>query len=103
MRRPGTARRWMVTAALVAAIVGLVAIPLVYSRGGVPGGQRFTGTDSAATAEIRRSHPGYHPWVTSIFTPPAGEVESGLFAAQAALGAGFFGYALGVLRGRRRP
>ena len=34
-------------------------------------------------------------------TGPAGEVESGLFALQAALGAGVLGYVLGRLRGRR--
>ena len=36
-----------------------------------------------------------------MFSPGSSEVESGLFALQAALGGGVLGYALGRLRSRR--
>ena len=37
-----------------------------------------------------------------IFEPNSGEVESGLFAMQAALGAGIAGYALGRMSGKKK-
>lgn len=62
----------------------------------------FGGTDSAATDTIEKSDPGYKPWFTPLWTQPGGEVESGLFAMQAALGAGFLGFVLGTFRERRK-
>jgi len=41
----------------------------------------------------------YHPWFNSIWTPPSGEIESLLFALQAAFGAIIIGYFLGYYRG----
>jgi cobalt/nickel transport protein len=63
--------------------------------------EAFVGTDTAAVASIESSHPDYEPWFDQLFAPPSAEVESGLFALQAAVGAGVFGYALGALRRRR--
>jgi cobalt/nickel transport protein len=37
-----------------------------------------------------------------VFSPTSGEVESGLFALQAALGGLVLGYVLAALRGRRK-
>ena len=37
---------------------------------------------------ITQAHPNYKPWFRSIWQPPGGEIESLLFALQAALGAG---------------
>lgn len=62
----------------------------------------FVGTDSAATESVEESNPGYEPWFASIFSPGSGEIESGLFALQAAIGAGFAGFALGTYRERSR-
>lgn len=87
-------RRTLVTALLLLAVVALFAVPLLVDGGT----SEFGGTDAAVTEELEAD--GYTPWFDSLFSP-AGEVESGLFALQAALGAGVLGYVLGLLRGRR--
>ncbi len=52
---------------------------------------------------LRRS-PGqllrHKTWFKSFFEPASGEIESLLFASQAALGAGVVGYAIGLYKGR---
>ena len=87
-------RRTLVTTVLVLAVVALFTVPLVLDGGR----SQFGGTDAAVTAELEAD--GYTPWFDSLFSPSA-EVESGLFALQAALGGGALGYVLGRLRGRR--
>ena len=86
----------MVTALLVLAVIALFALPLV-----IDPGSDFSGSDSQATELIEESDPGYTPWFSSVFNPGSSEVESGLFALQAALGGGVLGYVLGRLRSRR--
>ncbi|AKT52739.1 energy-coupling factor ABC transporter substrate-binding protein [Arsenicicoccus sp. oral taxon 190] len=92
----------LVTALCVLALVALFALPLWLDARRSGPEERFGGTDARATEMIRESDPGYQPWFTSFFAPSGGEVESGLFAMQAALGAGVFGYAIGYYRGRGR-
>ena len=50
----------------------------------------FGGADTIA--EVNEE---YEPWFESLWEPPSGEIESLLFALQAAIGAGFIGYYVG--------
>ncbi|MEJ5327613.1 MAG: energy-coupling factor ABC transporter substrate-binding protein [Candidatus Bathyarchaeia archaeon] len=59
----------------------------------------FGGADSAAEEAI--SEQGYEPWFTPIWEPPSGEIESLLFAVQAAIGAIIIGYFIGYEKGKR--
>jgi cobalt/nickel transport protein len=82
---------------LIGIVVLLAIMPLVL----VPGSE-FGGADSAASEAITQIDPDVEPWFAPIWEPPGGETESLLFALQAALGAGFIGYFLGLKQGRRR-
>ena len=44
----------------------------------------------------------YEPLASPVYEPPGGETESLLFCLQAALGAGIFGYGIGVLVERKK-
>ncbi len=82
---------------LIAVLVALVVIPLA-SRSG----SDFSGTDNAALGIITEVNPDAKPWIRPLWVPPGKEIESFLFALQAALGAGAIGYFFGLKRGERR-
>jgi cobalt/nickel transport protein len=93
----------MINVLLLVAVVAIFAVPLALrlNTSGQAEGEAYAGSDSSATAAVEELSPGYQPWFTPLFAPSSGEVESGLFALQAALGAGAFGFVLGRLSGRR--
>lgn len=74
----------------IALAAGLAVLPLLMNPGA-----EFAGADGLAQEAITELRPGYVAWVQALWEPPSGEVESLLFALQAALGAGFIGYFLG--------
>ena len=91
--------RW-ITPVLVALLVILFAMPFALApRPTSPDEEAFGGTDAAVTTMLEQD--GTKPWFDPIFEPGSGEIESGLFGLQAALGAGVLGYVLGNLRGRK--
>jgi cobalt/nickel transport protein len=60
---------------------------------------KFGGSDDQASALISHIQPGYHRWAEPLWAPPSSEIESLIFALQAALGAGWLGYYFGRKRG----
>ncbi|GMA40125.1 energy-coupling factor ABC transporter substrate-binding protein [Mobilicoccus caccae] len=92
----------LVTVLLLAGIAITVAISLFL--GGLaqqPGAEEtFVGTDAQVTEMLDEQ--GAQPWFEPIFEPGSSELESGLFAAQAAIGGCVLGYCIGRLQGRRR-
>ncbi len=89
-------RSTLVNWLLLLAVVLLVAFPVVFVDG------EFAGADGQAEDAITESHPDYQPWLSPVYEPRTQEVASGLFALQAALGAGVLGYYFGVARTKRR-
>ncbi len=84
--------------------IGLLLLAIVLIVGSVWIGSRqegaeFAGTDGQAMVMVAALHPDYQPWFDFVWEPPP-EIASGLFALQAALGAGILGYYLGFRRGR---
>ncbi|OII61340.1 cobalt ABC transporter substrate-binding protein CbiN [Streptomyces sp. CC53] len=86
---------------LVLAVVVLAVLPLALGMGE---GQEepFAGADGQAEAAIAEIAPDYEPWFSPLYEPPSGEIESALFALQAAIGAGVLAYYFGLRRGRRQ-
>lgn len=81
---------------LLCIVVILAVIPLIISRHA-----KFEGSDDQGLAAIAQLNPDYKPWVKPLWELPGKEIESLLFAVQAALGAGVIGYILGLSRGRK--
>jgi cobalt/nickel transport protein len=79
---------------LSGAVILSVAPILMYQ------GQEFKATDSLNVTAIEQVKPGYKPWFTPVIKPSGGEVETFLFATQAAIGSGVTCYILGLYKGR---
>ncbi|MUG98969.1 energy-coupling factor ABC transporter substrate-binding protein [Scytonema sp. UIC 10036] len=80
---------------LLLAVVVLTVTPLI-----VKNGAEFGGADGQAEEAIKEIQPQYKPWFNPLIELPGGEVESLLFAVQAAAGAGAIGYVIGLYKGR---
>ncbi|HTV49774.1 MAG TPA: energy-coupling factor ABC transporter substrate-binding protein [Steroidobacteraceae bacterium] len=78
---------------LLLGVLALVVLPLMFVRG------QFGGSDDAASKAIADQQPGFKPWFQPLWKPPSTEIESLLFAVQAAIGAGTIGYVLGRMHG----
>lgn len=87
-------RSTLTTVLLVLGVVALLALPVLLVEG------EYGGSDGQAGEVVDGT--GYQPWFAPVWEPPSGEIESGIFALQAAAGAGVLGYCLGVATGRRR-
>jgi cobalt/nickel transport protein len=86
---------------LLIAVVLLVVFPLWLVSKPAPDAngevaEIFAGADDQARDLVGRIDPDYKPWFAPLIEPASGEIASLLFALQAALGAGFIGYYLGV-------
>ena len=81
---------WQKNVLLLALVVLLAALPLWL----LPNAE-FGGADGQAEEVILELDPDYEPWFAPILEPASGEVESLLFALQAAVGAGIVGFVLG--------
>ena len=92
---------------LIIGVIVLALLPLwiVERPAAGPDGEEvaiFGGSDDKAKNLIGEIRPDYQPWFEPIIEPASGEIASMLFALQAALGAGFIGYYLGVSRTREK-
>jgi cobalt/nickel transport protein len=79
---------------LVAAVISLGVFPVLFVRG------KYAGSDGQGTEAITSLQPGYKPWFQPVVQLPSKEIESLMFASQAALGAGVVGFVIGLYRGR---
>lgn len=86
-------------AILLLIAIALAIVPLFM---GFQGDEVFGGADGEAQALITEIRPDYRPWFEPVWQPPSGEIASLLFVLQAALGAGFLGYYLGLRQGQVR-
>ena len=87
---------WQKNLILVLLVVLIAAVPLWLCRDA-----EFGGADGLAEELIVETHPDYEPWFSPIFEPASGEIESLLFALQAALGAGVIGFVLGRMTAKK--
>lgn len=86
---------------LVLLVAALAVLPLVFGLGDHKE-EPFAGADAEAETAITEIAPDYEPWFSPLYEPPSGEVESALFALQAAIGTGVLAYYFGLRRGRRQ-
>lgn len=82
---------------LILAVIILSIAPLYIAKGSA-----FGGADGEAEVAITEIAADYEPWFEPIMAPASGEIESLLFALQAAVGAGVLAYGFGYLKGRSK-
>lgn len=87
---------WKKNILLIAVTIAIVVAPLIFVKDA-----EFAGADGLAGDAIAEIAPDYEPWFNSLFEPASGEIESLLFASQAALGAGVCGFILGRMTAKK--
>jgi cobalt/nickel transport protein len=88
---------WQKNTLLILIIVLIAASPLLLLKNA-----EFSGADGEAEKAITEIDPEYVPWAEPILEPASGEIESLLFALQAAIGAGVVGFILGRITVRKK-
>ncbi|MHC1688436.1 MAG: energy-coupling factor ABC transporter substrate-binding protein [Methanothrix sp.] len=82
---------------IVLAIIVIFVAAFAYIS--ATGNHEWGGSDDQSEGVISDLTGGtYQPWFHSIWEPPSGEIESLLFALQAAIGSIIIGYFLGYYR-----
>lgn len=89
-----------VSIGLFVLVVLIAMFPLFFNYGDDDAEEPFAGTDATATETIQEIDPDYEPWFEPLVGELPGEVESGLFALQAVIGAGVLFYVIGYYRGK---
>ena len=86
----------------VAALIIVFAAVFLFQDAAIQasGEEAWGGADGEAADLIEAA--GYEPWIEPFWEPPSGEIESLLFALQAAIGAIVIGYVFGYWRGNRK-
>ncbi len=87
---------WKKNLLLILAVLVIATVPLIL----LPHAE-FGGADGEAEEAIAEIDPDYEPWAESLFEPASGEIESLLFALQAAIGAGIVGFVLGRITSKK--
>jgi len=82
---------------LAVLVVVIVFAPFLFKSGA-----EFAGADDQAEKAINTINANYRPWFKPVWEPPSGEVESFLFALQAAVGSGIVCFYLGYKIGQKR-
>lgn len=87
---------WKKNLILSIIVIVLAVLPLITLKN-----TEFAGADGLAETAITEINPDYEPWFSSLYEPASGEIESLLFAVQAALGAGVAGFILGRITAKK--
>ncbi len=77
----------------IAVVAIIIIFACVFLFQDSAGDKSWEGADGEAAELIESS--GYEPWIEPFWEPPSGEIESFLFALQAAIGAVVIGYVFG--------
>lgn len=83
---------WQKNALLILLVVILAAVPLWLRQDAA-----FGGADGQAEEVVEEVNPTYEAWFEPVLEPASGEVESMLFAVQAAIGSGVVCFIIGRL------
>jgi len=92
-----SSKKMLINLGLIALLIILAVWPLLtLSEAG------FEGADGEAEAVILEISDSYEPWFAPLLEPKSGEIESLLFALQAAVGSGVVFYGLGYMVGKSK-
>ena len=87
---------WQKNALLLLLVVILAAVPLWLRQDA-----EFGGADGQAEELVGELNPTYETWFEPVLEPASGEIESLLFALQAAVGSGVVCFILGRITARK--